>query len=755
MWRERGWWSALVVVLYVAAAALKDDPSARGRWLGAALAVLMLAIGWRLSATPDTGVDRVEPTARRATRAAVLGASLVVVAAFAPASVGFSFAQRLGVGLAGVGSLVALVRVGSLGGVAALRRRPTDEAAIAAGLMWAIALGLLLRPLLAGAVVDPSTTDYTAVAASLGSVAITVVAAYRLYARRRFELGVAERAAAALWLSVLTMVIAVFAALMAVAKPERVVPHAALVSALVVCVASLAQRPTTVSRALRTAAAVTLLCAPLASVAVVVAYKAPTHAGLVLFVSTIAAAGLGLLAPRLAQRLAPERGLWLRVLDDAIEAAKEPDPQQAVVEVLTAIRDGLGEPGARAALYRFASEDRVTIDRAGYMHTAKESAPTTLLDHVAEEPERVLSTESLRSAQVVRPEVRDLVAWLDRREIGMVALVFDEEVCVGMLAWPAAGRRAPLSHQEVVLAHRLAAHLGAVTGAAAQLARSRARELEAEQAMQVAEVRVQELLAVIRRQGRRQRALAQIMSQPARIACYSPAAQAALLHAERLGRDAEPLAMVAPAGVDPLCWAAIVHLVSERRESTLLVVDGTAPDEQAIAHWQDPETSPLAVAQDGTLVLLDAPTLPAEVQRYVARTLPPATGLIVVSGEPLLEGLLEENLLAAIGERVVMLPTLAERAEDLRALALYKLARIGLRLRGKEYGLSLDGQAQLNEHPWPGNDAEFDAVLLRAALATRRDVVDGDTLRRVLGDDTLAQSGPHDRADYDDKRASS
>lgn len=740
MWRERGWWSALLAILYVAAAALSADPSTRLPWVGGALGVLVLVVGWRLTARPDRGVDRVEPKARAASRVAVTGAAIVAVAAFGPASTAFTLARQVGVALASVASLVAIVRVVGVGGVAAVERRVTDEAAVTAGLAWLAAIGLLVRAAVGGGEVASGT--FLSVAASLASVTITVVAAQRLHARRRFELGVAERAAAAVWLSLLTLVVAVFAALMAVAKPEKVVPYAALISALLVTAAAVTQEPTRISRLLRTSAALTLLCAPLASVAVVVAYKAPTHAGLVLFVTTIVAALLGLLAPRLAHRLAPERGLWLEVLDDAIEAAKEPDPRQAIVEVLSTIRDGLGEPGRMAALYRLASADRVTVDRAGYLHTDREEVPTTLLDLVATEPERVLSTEALRSVQVVRPDVRELVAWLDARELGMVALVLDEDVSVGMLAWPAAGRAAPLSHEEVMLAHRLAAHLGAVTGAAAQLARSRARELEAEQAVQQAQVRVDELRGVIERQGRRQRALAEVLAQPLRVAVYSPAAQSALLEAERFGRSHEPFALIAPAGVDPLRWAAVAHLVSERRDGTLLVVDATRSEEQAIERWQDPRTSPLEVGRDGTLVILDTPILPEEVQRLLARNLPPRTGLVVVRGERVGDAELEENLRRAVGDRILRLPTLAERSEDLRALALHELSRIGLRMRGAPFGLSLRGQALVNEHPWPGNDAELSAVLLRAALATEGDVVNETLLERMLGEDALPSSGP-------------
>ncbi|MEZ4446833.1 MAG: hypothetical protein R3B72_47580 [Polyangiaceae bacterium] len=735
MLRKRAVWGALLVVLYVAVAALRADPGRRMSWLAAALGAFVVLVGFRLTRPPARGVDRALPAARAAARVVVLGTALVAVASLAPEALAFAAVERLGVGLAAVASLVALVRVDSEGGIAAIPRRPPQAPALVTAALW---LGALLA--VAGPWVRlealPVEADFAFVAACLASVAITIVTALRLYALRRFELGVAERVAAAAWLSLLAIVVAVFAALMSVAKPQAVVPYASLASSLLVTVAAVSRDPTRVSRGLRSAAALTLLCAPLASLAVVVAYKAPTHAGLVLFVTTIAAALLGLLSQRVALRLAPERGQWLRVLDQAIEAAKEPDPRQAVVEVLRCIVEGLGDPHGRPALYRLASGDRVTTDRAGYLHTDPESVPTALVDLVAEEPEQVLATEALRAVQVQRPEVRELVSWLDVRGAGLVALVFDEDVCVGMLLWPAAGRGAPLSQEEVLLARRLAAHLGAVTGAAAQLARSRARELAAEQAVREVEGRVERLTEVIERQTRRQRALAERMAKPAEVACYSAAAQTARLAAEDHGRDGRPLTLVAPLGVDPMPWAATIHLVSERAQGPLLVVDGAAPEEHDIASWQDPQTSPLEVARDGTLVVVEPQALPADTQRYLATALPEDTGLVLVVSRGMTEAEVQPELSRRVGARRIDLPTLAQRAEDLRALALHELSRIGVRLRGEPLGLSLAGQQAVNEHVWPGNDAELQAVLLRAALATSGRVVDGPAVLAAIGEDS-------------------
>jgi hypothetical protein len=745
----------MAVILYVVLAALRAAPEDRGVWASMILGPLLVVLGWRFTQPPARGVDRIMPGARSAARVVVAGTALVVVARLAPELPPFLAADRIGMGLAAVGSLVALARVSSLGGVAATRSRVRYHAAIVCGLLWAAAAGAAsYRALVSGGSprLEPLSLDYLLVTASLGSAGLTLVAAFGIYAERRYELGVAERTAAALWLSLIALAIGVFAALMGVGEPERTVPLAAFAGALFVTLSAVSQRPTLIARFLRLAAALTMLCAPVVSVAVVVAYKAPTHAGLIMFCVTIAAALLGLVAPKLAARLAPERGLWLKVLDDAISAAKDPDPGQAITSVLTVIRDGLGTEAGQAALYRLASRDRVTVDRAGYLHTEELEVPVALIDITSEQPERVVSTEALRHVEVQRPELRNIVEWLDVHETGMTALVFDEEVCVGVLTWPAASRAAPLSYEETRAARLLADHLGAVTGAAAQLARSRARELEAEGATQDAESRVRELEHVIERQARRQRALSEMIARPARIASYSPAAQSATTRAERLGEGGRGVALVAPAGVDPLPWAAVIHLASPRRNGTLLVVDATLPADQPLERWRSPEVSPFEAARGGTLVIVDPQELPSETQRYVGTQLGDDTGLIVVL--PSFENAtsrLDEHLAERIDDRLD-LPRLADRAEDLRALALHKLSRIGARTRGRPVGLSLHAQELLNEHTWPGNEDELDAVLLRAALATEDgDVVQADTLRSVLGEalspreSSPRESGEHKR----------
>jgi hypothetical protein len=733
---RRSFLVALAVIAYLAVAA--ERALAESGLAAGGLGALVLVVGWWLAAPPARTADHIDPSARAAARLVVAGAGAAGVTWMGPASAPFEAARSVAIGVACAAALLALGRMRSLGGIAARETRRGWDAVAFAAAPWVLAAALsVLRALRPESLrdVDPFAKAYAATAASLASLGVTAVAAFRAFALRRFELGVAERAAAAVSVAALCLAVALLAALMGVAPPEELAPAAALAAAVGTTACAVSQRATLVARVLRLGVALTLLCAPVMSVAAVVAHQAPTHAGAVVFAATAAGGLCGLMARALAAWLAPERGAWLRVLGAAVRAAKQPDPQQAVTGVLSAIRDGLGEGGARAALHRLASNDRVYADRAGYPHTEPAGVPPELVALAEGEPERVLSAETLRAVQVERADVRPVLAWLDAHGAAAATLVLDEEVCVGVLLWPAAGRDSPLVSEEVTGLRVLADHLGAITGAAAQLARSRAREVEAEAELRRAAQEAGRLDRMLDGERRRRRALAELLARPARVASYGPAAQAALGEAERLGATSGALALVVPPGVDAVAWAAVAHLASPRAEGPLVVADGAEAALQKLAAWTDPESA-VELARAGTLVVLDAHLLAPDAQRFVASAVVDPSALVAVMPAPADElraqSRLEERLADRLAGRTVRVPALAERAEDLRGLALYKLVRIGQRVRGEALGLSERAQALVNEHDWPGNDVELEAALLRAALRARGNVVDAEHLAPFL-----------------------
>lgn len=769
--RSRSFWIATGAVLYVAFAALQ---ASEGRGRGAAwLALVGLPIGlafvWRMTSpispaqasaagvalprevkeTDDTTGER----ARSAARATFTGAALLIAArsASADATDGpwLVALGNAGAALASMAALVALSRLPDVGGMLEPPEssRRLDAAAFAS-LFWTVAVALPAAKAIAperALGLHPLAVDYATVAASLGSLGISAAALARARAARRLELGTFERASAALWLTVTSLGVGVLASAVGVAPPERLLPIPVVIAAIGVAWTVIAREPTSVAKALRVILAVVAPAAPVALTAVYVTYAAPRQAGLVTFLACAACAVVGLAAPLLARRFGAEAARWVSALDAANEAAMNPDPDAALEEALAklpAARPRVGADGgptmtapAVAALYRLSPRERITVDHAGYAHVEKADLPERLIELADAEPERVFRVEVARAVEVRRPDVRPLIAWLEQRSIGAAAIIRDAVGPIGALTIPRPAGAAPMSIEEARALRALADRLGAVLGVSAMLARSREREGAARSALNEAREEASKLDVSLRRSAARFQALARILERPAREAAYSPPARAALEQLERLGEAGRPITLLAPPGVDAIAWAALAHLASIRRDGALVIIDGTSPAEHDLLRFRDPDASPLRAAAGGTLVLLDAQALPLPIQSYVAAALPDDVGLIVVvpsTADALVAaGRMSDRLADLLGDRAAALPTLESRAEDLRALALGHLARLGARIRGEPMGLDLRALAALGEHSWPGNDAELYAVLLRAALAAEGNVVGARELNAI------------------------
>ncbi len=230
------------------------------------------------------------------------------------------------------------------------------------------------------------------------------------------------------------------------------------------------------------------------------------------------------------------------------------------------------------------------------------------------------------------------------------------------------------------------------------------------------------------------------------MARYSPAARLALSTLEGLGADGRALSLIVPAGIDPLPYLCVYHLASERKSSALYVVDGKSPELTDLELWRSEDRSPLAEARGGTLAIVDPQLLPRLVQAYVAaahrqsadrpREERAALALVVPRTPDALvaRGTLEESLADALGDRAVLVPPLAARTEDLRAMALDRLTKLGLDRSGRPYGIEPAAMSLLVEHDWPGNDVELDSLLVRVAAELEGDVVSKrDLVRAGLG----------------------
>jgi hypothetical protein len=754
-WRARSFWLSAGAVAYVAFAAIgaldaagapspfpSPPPTLLGRalpWLALAALPAALALVWTLTTPPSRGEDRVDEDARAAARACAAGAGILLAALTGPGSPGFVALANVGASLASMAALVSLARLSSLGGL--IQPPPSArrlDAAAFASLLWTVAVALPAARSLAPRrmqELEPAVVDFATSAASLGSLGLGLFAALRARATRRLELGVAERATAALLLSATALAVGLLAAAAGVSSPERVLPLAAAAAAGATAASAVAPEPTALSRALRITLAVAALAAPAALGAVYVTQAAPSRAGAVVFAACAASALAGLAAPAVSRRLAPEGARWLGALEAATRAAMNPDPDVALEAALGALGAAAGRGAGAAALYRLEPPEIVTVDRAGYAHVEKADLPEGLVDLAGDEPERILRLAAARAVEVRRPEMRPIVAWMDQQGIAAVAVVRDELSPVGLLAVPHRPRREPASLEEVRALRALSDRLGAVIGVSASLARSRDRELHGRtEAARLAE-ELRRLGAARDRDAGRMTALARMLERPARVASYSPAARAAVEQLERLGEGGRPIALLTAPGVDAVAWAALAHLASPRRTGPLAVVDGTGAAEQDLGHWREAESSPLTAARGGSLVILDAHALPADVQSYLGSALPEDMGIVVSIPATVdalaASGRLHERLADRLGDRTVALPSLESRSEDLRALSLEHLARIGVRLGRQPLGLAPRALAALLEHPWPGNDAELYVTLLRAALVAEGEVLGVKDLQRI------------------------
>jgi Nif-specific regulatory protein len=99
----------------------------------------------------------------------------------------------------------------------------------------------------------------------------------------------------------------------------------------------------------------------------------------------------------------------------------------------------------------------------------------------------------------------------------------------------------------------------------------------------------------------------------------------------------------------------------------------------------------------------------------------------------------------------IRLPSLRERPEDIRALALHFLSRCNHAGQANQANpsnprnVSLSAQAltRLEQHPWPGNIRELGNVIERLVLLTDSTVVSERELERFLpADEAAARAGP-------------
>lgn len=744
--RSRSYWLSAAALAYVCvgAAHMAGSPLP---WLALLALPALLWEAWRRTAVP-AGKDDVSPASRSALRAVAWGSLMWVAARTGPAGrPALDAAANLGTGTAAVAVLVAIARIAARPGLLKPPRAALSlDAATFAGFLWAVATALPLGFALLPAErvrLDPLMIDYATTSAAIASLLVFVAASFRMHALRRLELGVGDRAAGALSLAITTFSVAIPAGLLDVAPPDRILPVAVCVAALSMTWAATTPEPTTVSSGLRGILSILILGTPIILGAGAIVRSAPEHSGAVLLSATTLCIFVGLIARAVAKPLGPEQSRWLDAIEAASRGALQPEPDSALRAALEALGKTSTTPDARPAIFRNSPPEMLSVDVAGYLHVEAADAPQRLYELAAEEPERTLRAEALGALAVRRPEVRPLIAWFDDRHAFSATLVVDEDGPIGFILLPAGTRTSTMTLEEARAVRVLGDRISALLAVSSALARSRERELKAVSRADRVDDECKRLEHIIFASSGRHVELSERLARTVRTTAYSPAARQALERLQRLGKQGAPVSLLAPPGVEAIGWAAHAHLESPRAGGAFLVVDGTNPAEHAREIWEDKDRSPLVLADGGTLAILDVAVLPLEIQDLIAQSLarrslvPSASsvekiGLIVTLRVPLTR-LLEEQRLSRdfarwLGASEVVLPTLAERAEDLQALALESLSRVGLSLRGEPLGLEPAAMRLLAEHDWPGNELEFRARLLSAARRAPGTVVRAEDL---------------------------
>jgi hypothetical protein len=748
--RTRLAWRRAVVlvlpVLYVAGTAVKtEEPSPRA-WLAIAIGLVVALIG---------AVERPGETAGRARdRLWTSGALALTVASAALTErwAWVAFAREIAM----IGAGMAAVRsIGAMDSDPGLAARATDAIAargirVAAVQRFALA-GLVLAwgtaaflDALAFANVASSLADAAPIAASAGgAIALFLVGATALLVAgaRRLELGAPPRALACTAAAGIGLVTAVA---IAVTTSVQADAAAALGSALACpIVVGLARSPDALVLARRGRRALTLAIfgGPVAMLAVLATEGHMPGMGLVALFVALATLAIGAASSKLEEPLLPAKGRLLDALADATRAAGDREARSAIAKALVRLREAAGHGAASPELWILHPTRICTVDAAGYLQEKPGELPPALLEVARGEPAGTVRVDVLNALEVRRADLRPLLRWLEARGALFATLVAEDEDADGVVIVPAGTRTEALTIEEIHAAKRFADAFVAVC----QARSARERHLERERDLVLQIEKIDDELAAIRHastlDGSRNMLASSRLARPATVGIYSAASRFAYDALERRIQNDAPVVVVARAGVDPVPYIARAHLGGPRKERPLVIVDGTSSREHDLERWRDERTSPIALADRGLLVLVDGAALPRDIQVLVARALterrPPwerampldvAVALTTTAAPDALveEGLLAPELYARFEDgasKPIELAGLSERSEDLFSIVADRLAREGLRVRGKPIGIDAAAFSRLVEYPFEGEDHELASIVTRLVAHARGDVI--------------------------------
>ncbi len=734
-----------MAILYVAFAALQVHPRSVPALVILLLSPALIHLVWRKTSEGDRQSVSPDTSTSLATRAAFSGAILWLAARAGPAGhSSFDAAANLGTATCTLGALVALARIPAPGGllIPAKITRSLD-AAVFAGFLWSVATTLpIIRATVQDSVlrVDPIIVDYATIAASFSSILLIVAVVVRLRFTRRYELGVADRCNGALLTAAASLLFAVPAALLDIGAPDRSVPAVLIAMALIQCWIATTRDATRIVRWLRGSIATLALGAPVTLLAFILLRNNLAYAGWIISLVTAWSIAVGIMARTAAKPLEPEQSRWLTAIERASMAALQPEPSDALRAALGELSRLSPSSKSRSELWNLDPSEVKYVDVAGQLHERSATLPESLTDLAATEPEHTLRLEVLRAVQVRRADVRPLVSWFENQGAFCATLMQSETGPLGVLCLPSGGRRSALALEEAQALKRLGVRIGSLLAVSAAQARSHQRELQATSRCVEAEDSLRKLKqeVMLELEGHRQMPIA--LARAIRSSCYAPSARISLEQVERFASSSLNQALVLAFGGDDRGWAAVAHTASPRMNGPLVIVDPVNA-----ADYPKPwlmKASQSRLLAGGNVVLIDPLVLDFEAQQAVATWLTitaaePETnvGCILIVRSSLNDLVTSRRMHEALARRFIgvetEIPTLAERGDDLRALVLDKVARLGMSLYGEPRAVDPAVLAELLNYAWPGNELELDTILLLLVQKAATPLITLDVLEQT------------------------
>jgi Nif-specific regulatory protein len=241
----------------------------------------------------------------------------------------------------------------------------------------------------------------------------------------------------------------------------------------------------------------------------------------------------------------------------------------------------------------------------------------------------------------------------------------------------------------------------------------------------------------------------------------SPALLQALSELERVSEATASVLLLGESGTGKELFARAVHLSSQRRDQPFIKVNCAAiPDtlfeselfgyeRGAFTGAQTARAGWFEQADHGTIFLDEIGEMPLAMQTKLLRTLQEGT-IVRLGGkrevkvtvrvvaatnrdleQDVLRGSFRRDLFYRLNVIPIRLPSLRERQQDIRALAIHFLSRIN-QDNQRNVSLSSEALARLEHHPWPGNIRELGNVIERLVLLTDSAMVSGKELQRFL-----------------------